>query len=48
MTKELHGADVELRFLTTEQGGRSAALLISPGTTARTSSFQAATTLAWS
>ena len=32
MTKELHGAEVELRFRSVEQGGRNAPLLIEPGT----------------
>ena len=32
MTKEQRGAEVELCFRTAEQGGRSAPLLIEPGT----------------
>ena len=32
MTKPLQGAEVELRFRATEQGGRSAPLLFGPGT----------------
>jgi translation elongation factor EF-Tu-like GTPase len=32
VTKELRGAEVELCFLTAEQGGRCAPLLVEPGT----------------